>query len=152
MINILTILGCAAIGGAIGLAARMHDKRVKKEYVRGHNDGYNLGYALGKSVYSHDDKNIFTIDIRKDYNFKFGNHLWDAQQLQSAAMHCSIDVFFKRDEFLKLVIRSGEFNEKCSAFSLKRSNSEELNETLFKKFMDTYIEVENGNQTTTKED
>lgn len=149
MINLLTIIGCAAVGGVIGLAARMHDKRVKKEYVRGHNDGYNLGYALGKSVYSHDDENIFTIDIRKDYNFKFGNHLWDAQQLQSAAMHCSIDIFFKRNEFLKLVLSSKSYN---GIFLINTNHTDEENDDIFNRFVNMFIKVENGKQTTTKED
>lgn len=137
------ILGGAAIGGALGLLGRYHDNKVKHEYERGYKVGYQLGYQLDKSVYSKDDENIFTIDIRRDYNFKFGNHLFGAQRIQSAATRCYIGIFYKRDDFLKLVIRSGVHNEKYNTFTLERSNSDEFNEELFKQFINTYIEIEN---------
>lgn len=133
------ILGGAAIGGALGLLGRYYNNKVKKEYER----GYKVGYLNGKSIYANDDDNIFTIDIRKDYNFKFGNHLFDAQQIQAASMYCSIDIFYKRDDFLKLVIRSGKYNERYKSFTLERSNSDEFNGELFKNFINTYLDIEN---------
>lgn len=152
MIYTPIIIGGAAIGCALGLLGRYHYNKVRSDYARGYNLGYDLGYSLGKSVYSKDDENVFTIDIRKDYNFKFGNHLWDAQQIQSVATHCGIDIFFKRDEFLKLVISHGKYNQAHHQFLLKKSFSDELNECEFVRFMNTYLEIENGKQTTTKED
>lgn len=95
------------------------NKKHHKDYERGLNDA-KKAYRLDNIV---DFYNI------GNYKYKLGKYLRGAQLFQRNAHKCCIDISFKQEKFLKLLINHEQDNK--------------INETIYKNFINTVIEIEN---------
>lgn len=136
MLNFITILGGIIVGGAFGLLGRHYDNKASKEYKRGYKDGYKTAKGLFTSSKDHLSKVFYT-------EHPLGHYLYEAHRMQRDAKNCCIDIYFKENDFLKLIIISGQYEEKREYYNLAVNSPEGLNDDIFHEFQQKYKYLEN---------
>lgn len=63
--------------------------------------------------------------------------------MQRDTKNCFVDIYYKDNDFLKLTIRSGDFQEKSDHHDLVVNSPEGLNEDIFRDFSRMYQYLEN---------
>lgn len=135
MNNFITILGGIIVGGAFSLLGRHYDNKASKEYKRGYKDGYKKTKDLLTSSKDHLLKVFYTEQ-------PLGSYLYEAHRMQRDARNCCIDIYFKQNVFLHLVIRRGPYEEKYDYYDLAVNSPKDLNDDIFYNFTQMYKYLE----------